>query len=257
MADVEQNLESLLERSSGTDVPLLLKAKEDAKRRVKDDPSSANLAALDRATQMLRDAMSKQDGGNFGSVKDVLAYLTEQGRKISQSQLYKDIKLGFVRRQKDGGFRQRDVDQYAATLPMLALPEKEADAMSDLARQELEEKVAKTREQRLAIAFDRRVKAGKYILREDVALELASRASALDVGLRSVFRLYAPDYIRMVGGDVTKAEALAAEFDKNLDAALTEYSRPMDFKTEYVPDETGGAKAPDPHGENDGEADDD
>ncbi|MFR8275796.1 MAG: hypothetical protein ACLU98_05440 [Desulfovibrio fairfieldensis] len=27
MADVEQNLESLLERSSGTDVPLLLKAK--------------------------------------------------------------------------------------------------------------------------------------------------------------------------------------------------------------------------------------
>lgn len=257
MADVEQNLESLLERSSGTDVPLLLKAKEDAKRRVKDDPSSANLVALDRATQMLRDAMSNQDGGNFGSVKDVLAYLEDQGRKISQSQLYKDIKLGFLRRQKDGGFSRRDVDQYASTLPMLALPEKEADAMSDLARQELEEKVAKTREQRLAIAFDRRVKQGKYILREEVALELASRVSILDVGLRSVFRLYAPDYIRMVGGDVAKAEELAAEFDKNLDAALTEYSQPMDFKVEYVPDETGGAEAPDPQGENDGESDDD
>lgn len=238
MADTEQNLDSLLERSSGTDVPLLLKAKEDAKRRVKDDPSAANLAALNRATQMLRDAMSNQNGDqNFGSVKAVLAYLVEQGRKISQSQLYKDIKLGFVRRQKDGGFRQRDVDQYAATLPMLALPEKEADAMSDLARRELEEKVAKTREQRLAIAFDRKVKEGKYILREDVALELADRASALDVGLRSVFRLYAPDYIRMVGGDAAKADELAAEFDKHLDAALTEYSRPMDFKVEYVPSE--------------------
>lgn len=238
MADAEQNLDSLLERSSGTDVPLLLKAKEDAKRRVKDDPSAANLAALNRATQMLRDAMSNQNGDqNFGSVKAVLAYLVEQGRKISQSQLYKDIKLGFVRRQKDGGFRQRDVDQYAATLPMLALPEKEADAMSDLARRELEEKVAKTREQRLAIAFDRRVKEGKYILREEVALELADRASALDVGLRSVFRLYAPDYIRMVGGDAAKADELAAEFDKHLDAALTEYSRPMDFKVEYVPSE--------------------
>ena len=58
MADTEQNLDSLLERSSGTDVPLLLKAKEDAKRRVKDDPSATNLAALSRATQMLRDAMS-------------------------------------------------------------------------------------------------------------------------------------------------------------------------------------------------------
>ncbi|WP_165070986.1 hypothetical protein [Desulfovibrio sp. ZJ200] len=237
MADVEQNLESLLERSSGTDVPLLLKAKEDAKRRVKDDPSSANLAALDRATQMLRDAMSKQNGGNFGSVKDVLAYLVEQGRKASQSQIYKDLKRGYLRRQADGSFRQRDVDMYASTLQAYALPEKEADAMSDLARQELEEKVAKTREQRLAIAFDRKVKAGKYILREDVALELASRASALDVGLRSVFRLYVADYIRMVGGDVTKAEALAAEFDKNLDTALTEYSRPMDFALTVTPEE--------------------
>lgn len=235
MANVEQNLDSLLERSNGTDVPLLLKAKEDAKRRVKDDPSAANLTALNRATQMLRDAMSNQNGDqNFGSVKDVLAYLESQGRKISQSQLYKDLKRGFIRRQKDGSFRQRDVDQYASTLPLMALPEKEADAMSDLARQELEEKVAKTREQRLAIAFDRKVKEGKYILREDVALELASRASTLNVGLRSVFRLYAPDYIRMVGGDVVKAEELATEFEKNLDAALTEYSRPMDFKVEYV-----------------------
>lgn len=166
--------------------------------------------------------MSNQDGGNFGSVKDVLAYLENQGRKISQSQLYKDIKLGFLRRQKDGGFSRRDVDQYASTLQLVAMPEKEADAMSELARQDLEEKVAKTREQRLAISFDRKVKEGKYILREDVALELASRASALDVSLRSVFRLYAPDYIRMVGGDATKAEELATEFDKNLDAALTE-----------------------------------
>ena len=157
--------------------------------------------------------MSKQDGGNFGSVKDVLAYLEDQGRKISQSQLYKDIRLGFLRRQKDGGFSRRDVDQYASTLKLVAMPEKEADAMSDLARQDLEEKVAKTREQRLAISFDRKVKEGKYILREDVALELASRASALDVSLRSVFRLYAPDYIRMVGGDATKAEELATEFD--------------------------------------------
>ena len=76
MADTDQNLDSLLERSSGTDVPLLLKAKEDAKRRVKDDPSATNLVALNRATQMLRDAMSTQNGNqSFSGVKDVLAYL--------------------------------------------------------------------------------------------------------------------------------------------------------------------------------------
>ncbi len=237
MAD-EQNLDSLLERSSGTDVPLLLKAKEDAKRRVKDDPSATNLAALSRANQMLRDAMSNQNGNqNFGGVKDVLAYLQGQGRKISQAQIYKDLRRGYLRRQPDGSFKQRDVDMYASTLKVYALPEKEGDAMSELARQELEEKVAKTREQRLVISFDRRVKEGKYILREDVALELASRASALGLGLRSVFRLNVADYIRMVGGDVSRAEDLAAAFEQNLDAALNEYSRPMEFKVEYVPTE--------------------
>jgi len=254
MADTEQNLDSLLERSSGTDVPLLLKAKEDAKRRVKDDPSATNLAALNRATQMLREAMSNQNGNQkFEGVKDVLAYLQSQGRKVSQSQVYKDLKRGYLRRRPDGSFSQRDVDLYASTLKVYALPEKEGDAMSELARQELEEKVAKTREQRLAISFERKVKEGKYILREEVALELAGRAAALGVGLRSVFRLHAQDYIRMVGGDVGKAEDLADEFDKNLDAALTVFSRPMDFaltvtteevtvsdsrdKVEYVPTE--------------------
>ena len=67
----------------------------------------------------------------------------------------------------------------------------------------------------------------------------------------------ATGYVRReVGGDATKAEELATEFDKNLDAALTEYSRPMDFKVEYVPDEAAGAEAPDPQEENDGESDD-
>lgn len=232
MEDAEQKIDSLLERSAGTDVPLLLKAKEEAKRRVKDDPSTANLQALSRATTMLRDAMGENQ--NFKAVKDVLAYLQGNGRKISQSQLYKDLKQGALRRQKDGTFRQRDVDNYASTLPALALPESVQDDMGELARRELEEKVAKTRAQRLSIEFDREVKQGKFILREDVALELASRASALDMTLRSTFRLYAADYIRLVDGDVSKAEALAAEFEKNLDAALTDFSRPMDFSTEYV-----------------------
>ena len=194
--------------------------------------------------------MSNQNGNqSFSGVKDVLAYLQTQGRKTSQSQIYKDLKRGYLRRQADGSFRQRDVDMYASTLQVYALPEKEGDAMSELARQDMEEKVAKTREQRLAIAFDRKVKEGKYIPREDVALELASRATTLGVGLRSVFRLHAPDYIRMVDGDVAKAEELAAEFEKNLDAALNEYSRPMEFKVEYVPTENpepgGPSETPD------------
>lgn len=244
MADIEQNLDTMLERSNGTDVPLLLRAKEEAKRRVKDDPSTTNLAALARATQMLgaaKAAMGKNQA--FAGVKDVLAYLQGQGRKISQSQLYKDLKRGHLRREADGSFTQRAVDRYAQTLALVAMPEAKASELEGLAEQEMREKIGKTREQRLSISFDRQVKEGKYLLREVVALELASRAAALGVGLRSVFRLHAPDYIRMVGGDVGKADDLAAEFEQNLDAALNEYSRPLDFKVEYVPENSPGEAA--------------
>lgn len=244
MADIEQNLDTMLERSNGTDVPLLLRAKEEAKRRVKDDPSTTNLAALARATQMLgaaKAAMGKNQV--LAAVKDVLAYLQSQGRKISQSQLYKDLKRGHLRREADGSFTQRAVDRYAQTLTLVAMPEAKASELEGLAEQEMREKIGKTREQRLSISFDRQVKEGKYLLREDVALELASRAAALGVGLRSVFRLHAPDYIRMVGGDVGKADDLAAEFEQNLDAALNEYSRPLDFKVEYVPENSSDEAA--------------
>ena len=36
-------IESLLDQSRGTDIPVLLQAKEAAKKAVKDDPSNANL----------------------------------------------------------------------------------------------------------------------------------------------------------------------------------------------------------------------
>lgn len=239
MADANQ-LDALLEQSARTDIPLLLKAKEDAKKKVKDDPSPANLAAFSRSKKMLDEAMSNETGNKtFPDVKSVLLYLQEGGRKISQAQLYKDLKRGYLRRQPDKSFKQRDVDTYASTLAIISMPEAKTEGVIDLAEEKLKEEVGKLREQRQSIAFDREIKAGKYIRREEVALELASRAAALSLSLRSVFRLNVADYIRMVGGDVSKAEQLASEFENNLDLALNEYSKPMEFKTEFIGEDSG------------------
>ena len=239
MADANQ-LDALLEQSARTDIPLLLKAKEDAKKKVKDDPSPANLAAFSRSKKMLDEAMSNQTGNkSLPNVKAVLEYLHKAGRKIGQAKLYNDINGGFLRRQPDMSFKQRDVDTYATFLPLVSMPEAKTDGVIDLAEEKLKEEVGKLREQRQSMAFDREIKAGKYIRREEVALELASRAGALSLSLRSVFRLNVADYIRMVGGDVSKAEQLASEFENNLDMALNEYSKPMEFKTEFIGEDSG------------------
>ena len=49
----------------------------------------------------------------------------------------------------------------------------------------------------------------------------------------------------MVDGDVARAEELAAEFEKNLDAALNEYSRPMEFALTVTTEEVTGSDSRD------------
>lgn len=241
MAENEK-IASFLAQSASTDIPVLLKAKEDAKRQVNTDPSPANLSALDRASRMLRDAMNaQQDNKNFTSIPEILDYLKEAGRKISRAQIYKDLRAGHLLRQKDGTFRRLDVDRYAQTLKAYALPEQAVDAVSGLALDEAKERVGKLRAQRQALEFDRAVKQGKYIKREEVAAELAARAATLSVGLRSVFRIFAPELIVLVGGDKNKVDDMAEAYERNLDAALNEYSRPMDFSVEYIPDDINPA----------------
>ena len=117
----EKNVEELLAKSASTDVQVLLTAKENAKRAALDDPSQANLAALDRASRMLESAM--QATTNLKDWRAVLAYVSENGRKLGKTKLYSDIGLGRLKKQPDGTFKQRDVDRYMASLPMAGTPE--------------------------------------------------------------------------------------------------------------------------------------
>jgi len=176
------------------------------------------------------------DGNVLQDVKAVLAYLQET-RQIKQAKLYKDVRAGYVRRQKDGTFKRSDVDRYAASLKPIALPERETDDLSALAKQEQEERVLKVREQRRGLEYDRKVKEGKYILREDVSLELAGRAMALSVGLRSSMQIAAQELVQAAGGDKNRADDLVREIEKHLDEALNEFSRPMTFAVAIEHDE--------------------
>ena len=168
------------------------------------------------------------DGNVFQDVKVVLAYLQET-RQIKQAKLYKDVRAGFLRRQKDGTFKRSDVDRYAASLKAVALPERQTDDLSALAKQEQEERVLALQEKRKTTVFDREIKQGKYILRDDIALELAGRAMALSVGLRSSLQIAAQDLVQAAGGDKNRADDLVRELEKHLDEALNEFSRPMTF----------------------------
>ena len=235
----EKNVEELLAKSASTDVQVLLTAKENAKRAALDDPSQANLAALDRASRMLESAM--QATTNLKDYRAILTYTEENGRKLKKTKLFDDIRKGRLKKQPDGTFKQRDVDRYMASLPMAGTPDIVAEKAADRQRRKEEADIRKAEAAAEREEFDLAVKKGKFVPREQVHLELAARAVTLASGLKTTFEAQHLDLVALVDGNPKKGAALMERLEAMLDEALNEYSREMEFEVAF---EAAQAEAP-------------
>lgn len=232
----DENMEKLLEQSSNTDVQVLLAAKENAKRALLDDPSQANLAALERASRMVESAM--QSKMVLKDWRAVLAYVDENGRKLGKTKLFEDIKKGRLKRQPDSTFRMRDVDRYMASLPLSGTPDIVAEKAADRQRRKEEADIRRAEAAAKREEFDLAVKMGKFVAREQVHLELAARAVTLAAGLKTAFEARNLDLVAAVDGNPKKSAALLELLEASLDEAMNEYSREMEFQVTFV--EEGG-----------------
>lgn len=233
----EKNVEELLAKSASTDVQVLLTAKENAKRAALDDPSQANLAALDRASRMLESAM--QATTNLKDYRAILTYTEENGRKLKKTKLFDDIRKGRLKKQPDGTFKQRDVDRYMASLPMAGTPDIVAEKAADRQRRKEEADIRKAEAAAEREEFDLAVKKGKFVPREQVHLELAARAVTLASGLKTTFEAQHLDLVALVDGNPKKGAALMERLEAMLDEALNEYSREMEFEVTFTEENVG------------------
>lgn len=238
----KDHLRELVEKSMRNDLVALLNAKNKAQQDVYDDPSDKNLAKLHRATAMLEKAMDA--GQNCKTWKEALTYLQEEcGRKVGQTKLFADIKAGRLRRQPDGSFKRRDLDRYAASLPTAGTPDKLA---TDAARRQKEREEQEIRRIRAAAdreEFNLQVKRGQYISREAVYQELAARAVALSAGLKTEFEAQALDVIALVEGNPKKSGPFVERIDQIIDAAMSEYARPVEIEVTFMDDPDTDAEA--------------
>lgn len=232
----EQDLNRALEVSAKTDLSVLLAAKEKLKRLVLDEPLPANLAALERVSKLVENAM-QADVNNETGIKDyrsMLAYAEEQGRKVKKTKLFQDIKKGLLKKQPDGSFRKKDADRYLASLPMAGTGDLVAEKASDRQRRKEEQEIRRITNAANREEFDLEVKKGKFIPREQVHLELAARAVTLATGLKTAFEAHGLDIIALVDGNPKKAAALIEFLEKLLEESFNEYSRPMEFEIEFI-----------------------
>lgn len=243
--EAPNEIDELVEKSVSTDVKLLIQAKETAKKRVKNDPSAANLRALDYATSQLEKAIQKQScvvaeektGRIFKGVPEVLAYAREHGRKVEKSKAHMDIRSGMLRRQNDGTFLQSDVDAYLKTLLYLGSPEGIAGDIESAAERQRRREEADIRKAEASAARDElklAVEMGKYLPKDDVYMELAVRALALQNAIKNAFEAHCVEAINLVEGKARHADELVEFVGKIIDNALNEYSQPMSFDVEIV-----------------------
>ena len=223
-------IESLLDQSRGTDIPVLLQAKEAAKKAVKDDPSNANLAALQRATRMLEDAQVGTTEKRETLATDVLEHLLKNGRKIKKSKLYQDIRKGILRRNADLSFSVGNVNKYGTTLPMAETPEMVAQEAEERVRRKdnADIRIKEAEARRKELAAD--VAEGKYIPRDMVEQELAARAVTLNSGLKSAVEAQALDLIETVDGNPKQAHRFLAKMEAVIDGLSNKYAQPMEIE---------------------------
>jgi len=170
----------------------------------------------------------------------VTEYLKANGWKISKSTLYNKSGKAKLLPRDDGLFYLKDVNKYARDFLKRQdtgqRPQEEQDGLqrkkTGLEIEKLEEEVARSRHKR-------EVEEGKYIPRDQLELELASRAAVLDAGLTHLFQSQAGELIEISGGDPRKTAEVVHHLVEAKDRFLNQYAAAIDFTVEIVGEEEG------------------
>jgi len=164
------------------------------------------------------------------NIPAVIAWLDEQGWKISQSAAYKHKKEGKLRPGADGWFSVPVVEKYARQWLQRkdGLPPSGEELADEKARAELE----KLRAQARHWETKTRKELGELVERADWDRELAARARVFKNDMENFIRVEASELIRLVDGDPDKTPELIEYYLKRAEDWLNRYSQPKTWKVD-------------------------
>jgi len=211
-------------------------------RSYNQEPTAANKRNLDVAMDALDELTGRilagtgaaaEDPAVFATQQEVLAYLQRKGYKVAKSALSNHVRARLLRKKTDG-FHRRDVDRYAELqLKQTASGLDAAETRTaDLQERKLKAEIKKLEEQAKKAVLEREVMEGKLIARDEVELELAGRAVALEAGFDHLVYSRAAEMVDLVGGDQAKADRLIAVLLEAKNEWLNQYAGTEEFVVE-------------------------
>lgn len=215
---VNKELKKAIADSAETDLSLLIGAKEDAKRRVMEDPSKANLDAFDKASKMLANALEGDAEPSFPNRVEAHSWLQRQGFKIGKSKLYQDCKHGLLRLQDDGSIFEADLKKYVRKVGLNQLSKTPDVDPGELQTKKLKAEIDKLRTQNEILQHQRDEKLRKYVSRTDFEMEFAAKIAVLKSGLEHMIYSYAFGWSELIlnGDKDSAAQRLIASMNQNL-----------------------------------------
>ncbi|OLN31305.1 hypothetical protein DVDV_0093 [Desulfovibrio sp. DV] len=225
-----EDLTPYIERSAATDLPALLRAKEEAKRRMKDDPSKPNVEAFRTVRDEVDKAATDRPAGEgrlFAKKPGALAYLQGRGFAIQKTKFYADCKAGLVPTNAQGQYEEAVLLAYAAKLPVAA---KEEDGkLNSEARRRLSADADHKSEQALLAKMRREKLEGQLVARSEVARGLAARAQFFRAQIENFGPLLGARIIAAVGGDEARLPEFLALWEEATADWMDAWSEDREF----------------------------
>lgn len=167
----------------------------------------------------------------FTSQSAVVRYLSEKGFKISTATMSYHSQNGHLTK-IDGKYPVELVDRFAAAYLKKASTGARSGSDKLISAKELKTRLEAERlqEQVHMARLQRERLEGKLISREEVFLEMASRAIVLSTGLMHMFQVKGPDIISVVEGNAARYPELIEFLQAEVDELLNSYASGDEFE---------------------------
>ncbi len=229
---MSDDLLALAEKSAETDLAFLLKAKEEAKKRMQDNPSPEHISAFNKARDAVDAETTRLSSALPGRVcktqLDAVDFLRDRGFKVSKSAFGRDLKAGKISTDANGRFEENALLAYA-----VALKEPTATVASQALVSATAEKTSASAEKDRWMAARQKLKyereTGKLISRAEYERNLAARAFFFKNEVRNFIHLHGAAMIHLTGGDEGKLPALVRYWEEKTAVWMGAWAEEREF----------------------------
>jgi hypothetical protein len=242
----DKDLLEQIKQSEDTDLQLLLTTKEEAKRKLIEDPTNASaMTAFEKASRALKERMADPQANEpaFKNRAAVLRHLNEQGFKIGRQKLYNDVKAGLLRMRPDGTVPESAVTAYInSPMAKLSRPEaigdpEETERLNKVTWEIKQAELERIKEDTVGKRRKNLEDAGRLIPRDDLEREVIARALALKAFFAQQFRAKVQELIRSVSGRPAQSENLLLILERISDEAFGRFADMTRFQVIVLPEE--------------------